>query len=123
MVDGKPSNIPASQLIKQLLSNGISKVEIITNPSAKYEPEGNSGIITIITQKNVRRGYHVGLDLGLTHGEYSRHNASVNANINTGNFNFFGNYNANLGKNYFNGNVQNYDTMLDQYFDILNEIG
>lgn len=121
MVDGKPSNIPASQLLKQLPSNAISKVEIITNPSAKYEPEGNSGIINIITQKNVRRGYHVGLDLGFTHGEYSRHNASVNANINTGNFNFFGNYNANLGKNNFNGKVQNYDTMLDQYFDILND--
>src|SRR5690606_24145976 len=62
MVDRKPSNIPASQLLKQLPSNAISKVEIITNPSAKYEPEGNSGIINIITQKNVRRGYHVGLD-------------------------------------------------------------
>src|SRR5690625_1578259 len=39
MVDGKPSNIPASQLLKQLPSNAISKVEIITNPSAKYRSE------------------------------------------------------------------------------------
>src|SRR5690606_11791874 len=52
MVDGKPSNIPASQLLKQLPSNAIAKVEIITNPSAKYDPEGNSGIINIITHKN-----------------------------------------------------------------------
>ena len=78
-------------------------------------------VSSILLHKKCKKRIHVGLDLGFTHGEYSRHNASVNANINTGNFNFFGNYNANLGKNYFNGNVQNYDTMLDQYFDVLND--
>lgn len=121
MVDGKPTNIPVSQLLKQLPSNAISKVEIITNPSAKYEPEGNSGIINIITQKNVRRGYHLGLDLGVTHGEDTRHNASVNTNINTGKFNFFGNYNSNLGKSLVDGNMDNYETLLNQYFNIHND--
>lgn len=121
MVDGKPSNIPASQLLKQLPSNAIAKVEIITNPSAKYDPEGNSGIINIITHKNKRKGYNVGLDLGYTLGDNSRHNGSVNANINTGSFNFFGNYNANFGKHRFHGRVKNYDTLLDQYFDVNDE--
>src|SRR5690606_34897815 len=121
MVDGKPSNIPAAQLLKQLPSNSIAKVEIITNPSAKYDPEGNSGIINIITHKNKRQGYSVGLDLGFTQGDNSRHNGSVNANINTGSFNFFGNYNANLGKNRFHGNVRNFDTGLDQSFDVIDD--
>jgi len=121
MVDGKPSNIPASQLLKQLPSNAIAKVEIITNPSAKYEPEGNSGIINIITHKNKRKGYSVGVDMGFTQGDNSRHNGSVNANINTGNFNFFGNYNANLGKNRFHGKIENYDTLLDQFIDVEND--
>lgn len=121
MVDGKPSNIPASQLLKQLPSNAIAKVEIITNPSAKYDPEGNSGIINIITHKNKRQGYSVGLNLGYTQGENSRHNGSVNANINTGSFNFFGNYNANFGEHRFHGTVKNYDTELDQSFDVLND--
>ncbi len=121
MVDGKPSNIPAAQLLKQLPSNAIAKVEIITNPSAKYDPEGNSGIINIITHKNKRKGYSVGLNLGFTQGDNSRHNGSVNANINTGNFNFFGNYNANFGKNRFHGLVQNYDTGLDQSFDVTDD--
>lgn len=118
MVDGKPSNIPASQLLKQLPSNAIAKVEIITNPSAKYDPEGNSGIINIITHKNKRKGYNVGLDLGFTQGENSRHNGSVNANVNTGSFNFFGNYNVNIGKSRFHGIVENFDTGLDQSFDV-----
>lgn len=121
MVDGKPSNIPAAQLLKQLPSNAIAKVEIITNPSAKYDPEGNSGIINIVTHKNKRQGYNVGLDMGYTLGDNSRHNGSVNANVNTGSFNFFGNYNANLGKNRFHGTVKNYDTLLDQFFDVEDE--
>lgn len=121
MVDGKPSNIPANQLLKQLPSNAIAKVEIITNPSAKYEPEGNSGILNIITHKNKRKGYNVGLDLGMTYGDHLRNNGSINANINTGNFNFFGNYNANLGKRRFHGTVENFDTGLDQYFDVMDE--
>lgn len=118
MVDGKPSNVPAAQLLKQLPSNSIAKVEIITNPSAKYDPEGNSGIINIITHKNKRQGYNVGLDLGFTQGDNTRHNGSLNANVNTGMFNFFGNYNANFGKNRFHGKVENYETLLDQYFDV-----
>lgn len=121
MVDGKPSNIPAAQLLKQLPSNAIAKVEIITNPSAKYDPEGNSGIINIITHKNKRKGYNVGLDLGYTQGDNSKHNGSINANVNTGNFNFFGNYNANFGKNRFHGLVENYHTELDQAFDVTDD--
>lgn len=121
MVDGKPSNVPTAQLLKQLPSNAIAKVEIITNPSAKYDPDGNSGIINIITHKNKRKGYNVGLDMGYTLGDNSRHNGSVNANVNTGNFNFFGNYNANFGKHRFHGEVKNYDTLLDQFFDVMDE--
>src|SRR5690606_30512839 len=74
MVDGKPSNIPINQLLKQLPSNAIAKVEIITNPSAKYEPEGNSGIINIVTHKNKRQGYNVGLNLGMSYGDNLREN-------------------------------------------------
>jgi iron complex outermembrane receptor protein len=118
MVDGKPSNIPAAQLLKQLPSNAIAKVEIITNPSAKYEPEGNSGILNIITHKNKRKGYNVGLNLGMTYGEHLRNNASVNANINTGNFNFFGNVNSNFGKNRFKGLISDHETLLDNSIDL-----
>ena len=40
LVDGRPSNIEASQLLKQIPSTSIKKIELITNPSAKYNPEG-----------------------------------------------------------------------------------
>jgi outer membrane receptor for ferrienterochelin and colicin len=50
LVDGRPSNIEASQL-KQIPSASIKKIELITNPSAKYNPEGMSGIINIVLHK------------------------------------------------------------------------
>ena len=48
LVDGKPTNISAAQLLKQIPSTSIKQVELITNPSAKYNPEGMSGMINII---------------------------------------------------------------------------
>lgn len=42
LVDGKPTNVPAAQLLKQIPSTSIKSIELITNPSAKYNPEGMS---------------------------------------------------------------------------------
>ncbi len=118
LVDGKPSNVPTAILLKQLPSNSIKTIEIITNPSAKYDPEGNSGILNIITNKEKRKGYNVGLTSGFTRGRRSRANASINTNYNTGKFNLFGNYAGNWGKNYFFGNLENQSTDIDQFFGI-----
>jgi len=51
MVDGKLSNIPAAQLLKQIPSSAIKAIELITNPSAKYNPDGMSGIINMSSIK------------------------------------------------------------------------
>jgi len=120
-IDGKPSNIPTAQLLKQLPSNSISKIEIITQPSAKYDPDGNSGIINIVTVKNKREGYNIGMDAGYTIGRKSRYNAGINGNYNTGKFNFFGNYSGNFGKNEFLGNVTNFTNENRQNFSLLND--
>lgn len=118
-LDGKPSSIPASELLKQLPSNSIEKVEIITNPSAKYDPEGNSGIINIITTKEKRKGYHIGLNAGYKRGKQNRYNGSINTNWNTGKFNLFANYSSHLGKSESNGSFDNHTTGLDQDLAIL----
>src|SRR5690606_20650682 len=52
LVDGRPTNIEPAQLLKQIPSSSIKRIELITNPSAKYNPEGMSGIINIILHKN-----------------------------------------------------------------------
>ncbi|MBN2595398.1 MAG: TonB-dependent receptor [Marinifilaceae bacterium] len=56
LVDGKPSILDASDILQQMPASVIENIEIITNPSAKYDPEGTAGIINIITKKNVEKG-------------------------------------------------------------------
>lgn len=98
LVDGKPTNIPASQLLKQIPSTSIKSIELITNPSAKYNPEGMSGIINIVLHKDANLGFNGNINTGVTIGEYTRYNGSLNLNYRTGKLNFFGNAGANWGK-------------------------
>ncbi len=105
LVDGKPTNVPAAQLLRQIPSSSIKSVELITNPSAKYNPEGMSGIINIILHKNSNLGFNGNVSTGLTFGKNTRANGSVDMNYRTGKFNFFTNIGGNFGKKDFNGRI------------------
>ncbi|RXQ94447.1 TonB-dependent receptor [Ancylomarina salipaludis] len=98
LVDGKPTNISAAQLLKQIPSTSIKSVELITNPSAKYNPEGMSGIINIVLNKNANIGFNGNVNMGVTRGENTRVNGSLDMNYKTGKVNFFMNLGANTGK-------------------------
>ena len=115
LVDGKPTNIPASQLLKQLPSTSIKSIELITNPSAKYNPEGMSGIINIILNKNANMGFNGSLNTGVEAGHYVRYNASTNMNYKTGKVNFFGNYGFNGGERYNFGDVTRLETNVQDF--------
>ncbi|GJM62529.1 TonB-dependent receptor [Persicobacter diffluens] len=52
-IDGRPSVFTGSEALQQLPASTIDKIEVITNPSAKYDPDGTAGIINIITKKKV----------------------------------------------------------------------
>ena len=106
LVDGRPTNIPAAQLLRQIPSTSIKSVELITNPSAKYNPDGMSGIINIILNKNANLGFNGSVDTGVTAGHYVRYNASTNMNYKTGKVNFFMNFGHNSGENYNFGFVE-----------------
>lgn len=56
LIDGKPSILSGSDALNQIPASTIEKIEIITNPSAKYDPDGTAGIINIITKKNALKG-------------------------------------------------------------------
>ena len=98
LVDGKPTSIGVAQLLKQIPSASIKQIELITNPSAKYNPEGMSGIINIILHKNSNLGFNGSVNTGITQGENTRFNGSLDMNYKTGKVNFFGNYGFNTGK-------------------------
>jgi outer membrane receptor protein involved in Fe transport len=101
LINNKPSTIIASNVadaLKQIPADMIKSVEVITSPSAKYDAEGSSGIINIITKKNTLQGLTLNMDssVGIRGG-----NLSLNGNFRRGNMGFslggFGraNYNVN----------------------------
>ncbi|RED48421.1 outer membrane beta-barrel family protein [Seonamhaeicola aphaedonensis] len=98
MVDGKLSNVPVAQLLRQIPSTSIKSIELITNPSAKYNPEGMSGIINIKLHKNTQLGFNGNLNLSLTKEIFAKFNSSIDMNYRNGKFNFYGNYGNNIGK-------------------------
>ena len=124
LIDGKPTNIDAGQLLQQIPSASIKQVELITNPSSKYNPEGNSGIINIILNKNSQKGFNGSVTSGYTFGITPKTNQSVNLNYKVGKVNFYANYGFNHGKNRSKGFViserQNAENRQDFVFSNVN---
>jgi len=116
LVDGKPSNIDTAQLLKQIPSTSIKNIELITNPSAKYNPEGMSGIINIVLHKNSNLGFNATVNTGITSGINNRFNGSLDLNFKTGKVNFFSNYGMNDGISENQGKIVRYDNNAIQNF-------
>lgn len=71
LIDGKPTILDASDALRQLPASAIENIEIITNPSVKYQPDGTAGIINVITKKNKSLGVNgqAGANVGM-YGTY-----------------------------------------------------
>ncbi|MGB1210766.1 MAG: TonB-dependent receptor domain-containing protein [Lacinutrix venerupis] len=119
MVDGKLSNIPAAQLLKQIPSTSIKSIELITNPSAKYNPEGMSGLINIVLKKNIKIGFNGNINLGLNYQDNARFNSSIDMNYRNGKLNFYGSYGNNIAKNNNTGLISRPDNNSEQQFSFL----
>jgi outer membrane receptor protein involved in Fe transport len=119
MVDGKLSNIPTAQLLRQIPSTAIKSIELITNPSAKYNPEGMSGIINIVLHKNTLIGFNGNFSIGLAHEEQAKFNSALGLNYRNGKFNLYGNYSNNISKNQNRGNISRPDNNSEQLFSFL----
>lgn len=99
-IDGKPSYLGAADLAAQLRamqSSEIDAIEIITNPSAKYDAEGNAGIINIRLKKDKSLGANMNLTSGYSYGSRSKYNVSTNFNYRNKKSNLFGSASFNDG--------------------------
>jgi len=106
LVDGKPSviaNGDVTQLLQSIPASTIESIEVIANPSAKYDAEGE-GLINIILKKNSRPGFNGLVNLG--GGTRDNYNGSANLSYQSGRVNLYGNYNLKNGNTYSNG-IQN----------------
>ena len=108
MIDGKPtylSSTDLANLLKNMPASQLEQIEIMTNPSAKYDAAGNSGIINIKTKKGRASGFNGSIMAGITTSFFKTGDAlyvtpksqnSINFNYRKNKFNFFGNYNPNV---------------------------
>jgi hypothetical protein len=110
-VDGRPT----SMTLEQIPADQIEKIEIITNPSVKFEAAAKGGIINVVMKKNLKPGYNGTITAGS--GTNDRYNGSVALNLREGKWNFGTSYNYNQGFNpgkgytdrinYLNGKIIN----------------
>ncbi len=93
LIDGKPTVLDASDALRQIPASTIENIEIITNPSAKYQPDGTGGIINIITKKNRLQGVQ-GL-VNVKVGTFEQYGGDILLNIKRKKVNFYvgGDYN------------------------------
>lgn len=101
-IDDKPtylSGADLNNLLSSMSSNQVSQIELIANPTAKYDASGNAGIINIKTKKNKLKGFNGSVSTAFGQGVYSKNNNSLVLNYRAGNINTFLNY-SNATNNY-----------------------
>lgn len=120
LVNGKPSGLLSAgdtEALLRMQGDIIESVEVITNPSARYEAEGEAGIINIILKKNSDKG--VNGSFGATIGWPQNYGGSYNLNYRRSNFNFFSNFGLDYRKSPGGGNSSQRffdDGQLEEFF-------
>mgnify|MGYP002854644804 CR=1 FL=1 len=100
LIDGKESGLSGmstQDALRTVQADMIERVEVITNPSVRYDAEGSAGIINIILKKDKRQGFN-----GVVNAQFGypwQVGAGFSANYRVKRFNFFGSYNYNLRSN------------------------
>src|SRR2546423_4720068 len=95
-INGRPTPISGPQLaayLKQIPANIVERIEVVPNPSAKYDPEGMAGIINIVLKTNADLGLSAGLNTGFA--TPSRFNTGGNVGYQSGPVTLFGTYGFN----------------------------
>ncbi len=118
-IDGKPTPLTGADLanyLKTIQSSSIEAIEIISNPSAKYDAAGNAGIINIRLKKNKSYGTNGTINAGYDIGIYSKYNAGISLNHRDGNINVYGSYSYSKARNesYMNMYRVQVDTVFNQ---------
>jgi outer membrane receptor protein involved in Fe transport len=103
MLDGRPAYLSGADLanmLKGMQASQLDQIEVMTNPPAKYDAAGNSGIINIKTKKNKQKGFNGNVSAGFSQGFYPKTNESFSLNYRNGRVNLFSNYSFGWTQNY-----------------------
>jgi hypothetical protein len=105
MIDGKQTYLSMNDVVAMLRgmpSDNIDRIELITNPSSKYDAAGNSGIINLVLKKNDNYGTNGSVTVAAGSGRYDRERGSFQFNNRSKKMNVFGNLSSSRGGNYWN---------------------
>ena len=105
-INGRPSGLNEdnrAQVLEQMPAETIEQVEIITNPSSKYSPDGSAGIINIVLKKDRKAGYYGSVSTGAD--TFNGLNSSVNINYNSRKWDFYANVGYRSNKVKMTGNT------------------
>jgi hypothetical protein len=91
LVDGKQSSMANSDILDMIPASSIENIELMTNPSSKFDPEGMTGIINIVLKKERNDGFNGMFSINV--GTADKYNSSINLNLRQSDFNIFVNYN------------------------------
>jgi len=103
MIDGKTTYLPPAELLTLLRSmnaNNIATIEVISNPSARYDATGNGGVINIKLKKNTLEGFNGSITAGTGYGRYGKANWSIALNYGSKKWNHFLNYGYTYNKRF-----------------------
>ncbi len=108
MVDGRPTQLGGADLanlLRNMSSNQLDQIEIMTNPPARYDAAGTSGIINIKTKKTITAGYNGSATVGYSQGRYPKTNEGFNFNYRKSKINVFSNLSHNYQKGFGTINI------------------
>jgi outer membrane receptor protein involved in Fe transport len=104
LINGKPSVLQGADALKQISANMIETIELMTNPSAKYDAEGAAGIINIVLKKQT--DYSLSGILNLNSGTRDKYNSDFTVNYNVDGFNFTGGVDYRDNRNYHDQDIR-----------------
>ena len=108
LIDGRPTQMSSKELanfLRSMPGSTIEKIELITNPSSRFDAQGNAGIINIRLKKNKLKGTNGNVNIGYTQNVHYRSNASVGINHRAGKVNAFANVSVDNNKQHTNGYI------------------
>lgn len=120
LIDGRPSGITGADrqaALQQVPASMIDRIEVITNPSARYDAQGMAGIINIITKKDAKKGFNGSVTLG--QGSNGKYNGAVNINNRMKKVNLYANYNWRTDNRWFTREGEQHTLTADTNFYFL----
>lgn len=103
LLDGRPtylSGADLANLLRSMNASQLDQIEIMTNPPAKYDASGNSGVLNIKTKKTKTKGFNGSVNTSYGQGVYPKANGGVNFNYRNNQLNIFGSINKSYREEY-----------------------